>query len=402
VWVSPADAVWTAGPQTISVSSTNAKQINYTYTKTEDGSEPAVPADPSISNVFLGQIAESITGASGTFTVPSSANKNTRIKIRFCGKNDTGYGAVTSAYSYAINLLKTYQFGDTLSPSDAKAVPGLNITAIITTTVNGASILDPTAKFLKVDATHSYSVADLVVDYLKTLLKDSSVHADTSSDGVMTIGSPNFGGIVFTLITGSLATTAESDSFSATALGNIQICTKNIKIILYPAGADQALFKQTIESYGWTVSYGADHTLLVSTPDYLMSFRFQLFADKSRPLATGASQCLFSAGTNGYGIGVTYPDGTIQNIVPYVHDPDAFAAYLMTSYSLTCGIDSYTGMIYINNDQGGILWKGVPDFMLSAPGQDVMNSEIQPNVQNQSLNLLFLTTTGSQVIFEKK
>ncbi|MBI5591139.1 MAG: hypothetical protein HY881_11720 [Deltaproteobacteria bacterium] len=401
VVVSPGDTSWTTAPQTISVSSTNAKQINYNYTKTEDGSEPATPTDPSTANVLSGQISASIAGSSGNFTVPSSTNKNTRIKIRFCGKNDSGHGPTTTTYSYGINLIRPYQYGDTLSSSDAKAVPGLNITPIITTTVNGQSVLDPNAKFLQIDATHAYSVVDLITEYLKGALGDSSIHMDTSADGVMTIGSQNFGGIVFTVITGSLVTTDASYYFKSTDTGNIEICTRNIIITLYPAGADQAIFKQTIESYaGWTVSYGADHVVLVNAPNYPMAFRFQLYADKSKLTATGSSQCLFTGNNNSYGtVVVTYPDGTKQNLIPYVHDPEGFASLLEIGYSLTCVIDSNTGKILIKNGDS-IIWEGMPEYKLNAPDQSVVNSEIQSVAQNLNLNLLFLTAQGSQVLFE--
>jgi hypothetical protein len=404
VVVSPADTNWTTAPQTISVSSANAKQIKYNYTKTEDGSEPPSPADPSTASVVAGQTSGSITGASGNFSVPSSTNKNTRIKIRFCGKNDAGYGIATNTYTYGINLIKTYKYGDTISQPEAKAVPGSDITAIILTNVGGESVLDPNAKFLKNDATLSYSVADLVLEYLKALLNDASIQVKTSADGVMTIGSPKFGGTDFVFITGSLMTTADSHYLKSTESGNIQICTRNIIITLYPAGADQAMFKQTLESYGLNVSYGPDHLVLIEAgTDYLMSFRFQMYADRSRQSDTGASQCSFAFNAIGYGtVVVTYPDGTVQNLVPYIHNPEAFSDYLMKTYNLTSSIDSNTGIIYIKDNQGGILWKGLPENFLYRPEQYILNSEVQPTTIDNSLALLFITSIGTQVVFETK
>jgi hypothetical protein len=402
VVVSPADTIWTTAPQTISVSSTNAKQINYTYTKTEDGGEPTAPTDPSTATEVAGQTSGSITGESGKFDVPSAPNKNTRIKIRFCGKNDAGYGTATSAYSYGINLIKTYKYGDTITQSDAKANPGLNITSIILTTVGTESILDPIAPFLKIDSTHSYSVADLVTDFLKASLKDPSIQVSPTADGVMTISSPNFGGIVFTVITGSLFTTADSDYVKNTATGNIEICAKNIIITLYPAGADQSMFKKTIESYaGWTVSYGLDHLVLVDVPnisEYMLAFRFQFYADRSDLSGAGESLCVFSGDVYGTVV-VTYPDGMKQNLVPYIHDPEAFDAALKKDSTQTCAINSNTGEILIKNAQGGVVWKGMPEYKLYAPWAADLSPVIEI-VDDKTLR--FITKQGSQLVFQSK
>jgi len=406
VAVNPTSGNWTSAGQTIAVSSANASQIEYVYSQTTDGTDPADPSDPSTPNTSgipllpsptTNEIRGIISGASGNFTVPSTAGAITKIKIKFCGYNSTGYGANTQAYSYTTDLktpVASYKYGDTITSSAAMASPGLNITSIITT----AGILDPNAKFLKINSILSYSVADLVAEYLKTALNDSSLYVDTDANGVMTIGSPNFGGIVFTVITGSLVTTADSSYFKSTGTGNIEICTRNIIITMYPAGANEAIFKQTLESYGLTVSFGVDHVMLVDSPGYLMAFRFQMYADQSNLSGTGTSECLFTANANGYGtLVVTYPDGSKQNILPYVHEPEAFAA-LLAQNLMTCAIDPNTGKICINNAQGSVVWKGVPEFILYPAGVTMMNSEIQ--AMDQPPGLLFLTNIGTQVLFE--
>jgi len=405
VAVNPTSGSWTSAGQTIAVSSANASQIEYAYNQTTDGTDPVDPSDPStptLNNPLLpspttNEIRGIISGASGNFNVPSTAGAITKIKIKFCGNNSTGYGASTSSYSYTTDLktpVASYKYGDTITSSVAMASPGLNITSIITT----AGILDPNAEFLKINSILSYSVADLVAEYLKAALNDSSLYVNTDANGVMTIGSPNFGGIVFTVITGSLVTTADSGYFKSTGTGNIEICTRNIIITLYPAGADEATFKQTLESYGLTVSFGVDHVMLVDSPGYLMAFRFQMYADASNLSGTGTSECLFTANANGYGtLVVTYPDGTKQNILPYVHEPEAFAA-LLAQNLMTCAIDPNNGKIWIYNSQGSVVWKGVPEFILYPSGVTLMNSQIQ--AMDEPAGLLFLTNIGTQVLFE--
>lgn len=404
VVVTPADTNWTTAPQTISVSSANANQIHYNYTITEDGSEPPSPADPSTATVVAGQISGTISGGSGNFTVPSASNKNTRIKIRFCGKNGVGYGIASIPYSYGINLIKTYKYGDTISQPEAMAAPGLNITSIISTNVGGENILDPNAKFLKNDPTLSYSVVDLVTEYLRALLNDASIQVDSSADGVMIIGSPNFGGFIYTVITGSLVTTADTHYFRTTATGNIVICTRNIIITLYPAGADQALFKKTLENYGWNVSYTNSNVVLVDALDLMMSFRFQFYADRRNLSGAGGEECQFSsANSMGYGtVAVTYPDGTTQILIPFIHDPEAFDAFAK-NYGWVIAIDATAGNIMIMDGQGNVNWKGVPEYKLYPPGGVVVNSVLQPMPQtNGDIDWLFITNQAAQVLFENK
>jgi len=268
--------------------------------------------------------------------------------------------------------------------------------------VGAESILNPTVKFLKTDSTHSYSVVELVTDFLKTSLKDSSIQVGATTDGVMTISSPNFGGIVFTVITGSMFTTADSDYVKNTVTGNIEICTKNIIITLYPAGADQSMLKKTIENYGgWTVSYGLDHLVLVDVPnisEYMLAFRFQFYADRSNLSDTGESLCVFSGDVYGTVV-VTYPDGMKQNLVPYIQDPEAFDAVLKKGSTQTCAINSNTGEILIKNAQGGVIWKGMPEYKLYAPWAEDLSPVIEI-IDDKTLR--FITKQGSQLIYQSK
>jgi len=103
VAVSPTSGSWTSADQTISVSSANASQIEYAYNKTTDGSVPADPSDPGVSPT-ANEIRGNISGSSGGFTVPSSTGAITKIKIKFCGKNSTGYGPNSQTCYYAIDL----------------------------------------------------------------------------------------------------------------------------------------------------------------------------------------------------------------------------------------------------------------------------------------------------------
>ncbi len=346
-----------------------------------------------------------VTGPSGSFTVPSASGVLTKIKIKFQGKNNAGYGAATPTYSYSINLLKPYKYGDTILQSEAQAKPGLDITSIISTTVGTESVLDYNTKFLQVDSV-LYSVADLIEAYLIKLLNDQSIKVSRPPDGTMTrdgvmiISWQNSGGIVLTVVTGSLFTTADSDSAIITDTGNIEICIKNIKITLYPASANQTVFQKTIESYaaGWTVSYGAGHLVLVNIPEVenynKMAFRFQFYADRSNLTGTGESLCQIAIDVNGTVV-VTYPDGMKQNLVQFIHDSDVFAAVLAKD-GQACAINWETGQISIK-DANGNIWEGMPEYKLYKWISE--NPEIQTNPNFPGKN--FISNIGTQFIKEK-
>uniref|UniRef100_UPI003593FC1D M23 family metallopeptidase n=1 Tax=Desulfococcus sp. TaxID=2025834 RepID=UPI003593FC1D len=99
VSVNPTFGTWTSSPRNVSVSSTNASRIYYTIRTTTDGTTPVDPPVPT-SSANDGYI----TGSSGTFQVYASAGQNKKLKVRFRGYNNGGYGATTGSYAYSINL----------------------------------------------------------------------------------------------------------------------------------------------------------------------------------------------------------------------------------------------------------------------------------------------------------
>ena len=99
VSVSPTSGTWTSTPKYVNVSSSYAGRIYYTIRTTTDGS---TPADPPVPTTTLND--GSITGSSGTFQVYASAGQNKKLKVRFRGYNNAGYGPTTGSYLYSINL----------------------------------------------------------------------------------------------------------------------------------------------------------------------------------------------------------------------------------------------------------------------------------------------------------
>ena len=102
VSVNPTSGSWATSPRDLSVSCSNASRIYYTIQTTTDGSTPATPPEPT-SSVNDG----SISGASGTFQVYANPGEYKKLKVRFRGYNNSGYGASTGSFSYSIDLRNT-------------------------------------------------------------------------------------------------------------------------------------------------------------------------------------------------------------------------------------------------------------------------------------------------------
>ena len=408
--VSPESTNWTNGPQTIAVSSSNATQIVYGYNITYDGTDPTEPSDPSVSTVgnpLLGttssnQYSGTISGASGTFTVPYTTGKNTKIKIKFCGKNDSGYGTASQSYTYGIDATSTstYSYGTILSQSDLTSNIGKDITGVITKT-DGK--LDPAINFLLIGST-KYSVVSLLEHYLQTALADSSITVTSDANGVITVSSPNFGSCIFSVMIGDLTATTENAAGAAqeVSTGDLKINIDGVAMTFYPACADQQTFDQTIQSYGWTVSYGANNVITVKVTSALsLSMRFQNFAFNSSDATdntASTTQCKFTADADGT-IKVRFPNGTIQHLIPYVHDPESFKT-TMTNNGFIFMINSNTGIVQIVSN-GSVSWQGLPDYALYSSSQaiTVPSISLQDGNGDGISDLLFCTSQANQYIY---
>ncbi len=108
--VSPTTQTWKSTPQTIQVSANNAERIYCTLRTTDDGSEPTEPPEPTKETGGhdpCSKIEDSIKGNKGNFEFWGSSGKLKKIKVRFRGYNNLGYGLTSTTYNYSIDLRQT-------------------------------------------------------------------------------------------------------------------------------------------------------------------------------------------------------------------------------------------------------------------------------------------------------
>jgi len=408
----PIAGSWTSAPQTVNVTSTGATKIYVSAVTTTDGSTPSNPSAPTVSSTVLAN------GAAGNYTVPSTFGKKSITKVCFAGYN-TGGLAISSFYTYTVSLVPAY--GSTLTQTQAVANPGTDITAIIT---KSDGTIDPTAKFYQPSgSTTLLSITDLVTGCLKSVYGDQTFAATVDSYGIMTISANTLGKLVLPEITGSLATTASTvPAVNVTVTGNIVITFDGLAITLYPASANQAAFTSTLQSYGMSVAYGTDHVMQVTTsgtsPIYL-SLRFSNFAQKKSAVTATSSEyaevvesssttsnqaCIFSVDSSN-NVNVTYPDGTLQVMPPYINDPELLKSW-MISNNMPFSIDPATGEIKIYNSstQPIIIWKGLPSYSLTIPpiANVTQNATVMflPDISGDNVeDMLFTTQLVEQYVY---
>jgi len=102
--VNPQPTTWESLPQhDVDVSSSYADKIYCAFTFNE-GEEPP---DPTVEHhPFNERLDKEINGASGKFTIWADADGYKVIKVRFVGWNANGYGPISKAYTYRIDLSK--------------------------------------------------------------------------------------------------------------------------------------------------------------------------------------------------------------------------------------------------------------------------------------------------------
>lgn len=88
---------WTTSPQSLNIASKGASDIYYSLSETTDGSIPPEPPEPNEKNPF-------IKGSSGTIPLQAGDGEYKMVKIRFRGKNRSGFGPVSNSGLYSIDL----------------------------------------------------------------------------------------------------------------------------------------------------------------------------------------------------------------------------------------------------------------------------------------------------------
>lgn len=368
----------------ISVTCARATQIYYTMTYSTDGSNPNNPSDPiPVFPQFNGQLLNG-----GTLNLPykQGTSHTTIYKVKFQGANDIGAGPSTSVLTYVVD--------ESLTQNNIQN--GTDYSYLIT---NANNFLDPNKIFfITTDSSinESYSVLDLVTEYLKTLLPDISVTTKNFSSGIMMlVSAPSFNGMLFPQMIGSIIGTTDKDSLNINSSGDLEIVYKNIRIVLNMAGYDEDQLTSMIESDGLNIRYDEPgHVLDVSSnnnPDFKLILRYQFGAQQNGGTSNTSSGGITYNEAEGT-FTIIYDDGTTQNLIPGILDASGLIAVL-NDKGYTANIDSLSGSIKITKVD--FAWQGAPQYYFY-PGEQ--NNPTWFQFESNNSILTYHSADGYQII----
>jgi hypothetical protein len=403
----PSGIAMATAPQQITASSMNAATIEFVYTTSNAVSSLS---EPGALVLQTGEKKGSLNGSTGVIEInessTTSANgiqvlpyqKNT-IRMKIAGKNVSGYGPSVEA-TYVVDL--SPKSGETISQDNAKANPNVNVTGFIKT---DSGLTDPYQKFLSAGGVNSksqtnaetlYSVVDLINLSLKPVFPKLTIETRRFDSGnVMIIGDPGWNGHVFPLVVDRLITSSDENKSSFSNAGNLDITINNIRISLSPAGAYENQFSVWLKDKGLNIVYGDGHVGKISlegSSDLHLVVRHQLGAVAPEKPDVGTTSTL-NPNEDG-SLQITYGDGTIQNLIPYVHDPETFIESMLLSKGSDAVLDCSNGSVHVP-DAINPKWVGLPDYELDS-SKALEKPIVQYNSTDDSFE--YSSPAGSQTV----
>jgi len=338
-------------PVTLSVSCPNATQIKYEYKYSTNGNSPDLFP-------YGYTTGETISGSTGTIELDHQGGEKTIYLIRLTGINSNGQSD-PSYFEY------TLYPGTALTQESAKTTNGTDYTGLIT---NDTGLTDPARKFFVPDSgaqLASYSVKDLVQEYLQAYMPTVSVELKTSNTGIAMViqDSLVLGNAVVPIVVEKISGCEAEDTFNLpTAAGNFEIIYKNLRITMNNAGYEEDQFVQLIHDLGYEISHLSDHVILVSDETYTdvqLSLRYDLVATlSSSPIESE----IFITPVK-YSYSITYSDGTTQGLMPAVLYAQTFVD-LMKSDDYDLRIDYLYQRVRVTFPDGDTTWNGyLPDVL---------------------------------------
>lgn len=313
----------------------------------------------------------------------------------------TGTGTLKNAVIDATGVGKgiTVGQGCKVTPQTVLGNPGMNLTGAITKQTN---VKDPTIPILTdPDGTGGSCVADLVKQGVTAALADTgtTVTADGAT-GVVLIQSAVLQDALVPGVVTAVETTGETDGVKLSDSGNLVVVAGGIKTTLAPAAANSPEFISAVGNLGLTHEELDNGVKKVTGAGLNFCFRFDLLVQENTGkmaanTGTGAATFEFQGGS----LRVVYSNGSIQNMVPFVHDMAALVSGLQ-GLAVTC--DPSSGIITVGSGKGALSF--LPDYILAPAqvlpkGKSVVFVIVDDANQDGIDDILMKTQTACQVLF---
>lgn len=296
--------------------------------------------------------------------------------------------------------------GCIITEGTAKKNPGMNLMDTIS---YGDTIMTDVPLILE-DNGATKSVNDNITDTVNSVLGVIDTQAQGEENGCITIASDD--GMGDTLIPAavvSIITTDQPDSVSLTSTGEILVVGNGLAMTLAPMPVDQQGFQDALLDVGASGDIGDDGVVIAVLPGgEKLAIRFDNVAQNGGTFQFNSQTASFSltgdtAQPETLMILVTYPDGTVQKMPPFIHHLAMFKQVMESTPGITYNIAPSTGIITIFNDADGqTLWRGIPGYALLDPPDFIIGLKFESagDVNGDGLDDFYVVTClGKQVVY---
>ncbi|HWK55481.1 MAG TPA: hypothetical protein VNR18_13975 [Hyphomicrobiales bacterium] len=315
-----------------------------------------------------------------------------------------GSGTVTDTLLdvSALSADITLGAGTQITETAARNVTGLDLG----TAVRGSDDALDTAVQLLVDADgDAWNLRELARRGINLFFGNSGTQV-TEAKGVLNVRNGALGTAVASILPVALHTTDQPDGLVLSPDGDLLVSALGVETRFLPSPLDAAALTTGLQQRGATVQESANGLRQVQMDGNTLSLRLGLLADPATApggvLEEGA--VIHTVGTvanpAGHRLLVEYPNGSTQEMLPYLHDVAALAAWIEDiGWSYT--INPVNGQVVVRDAHGTVLGRGIPAYGLTvqAPtGQTTLRATTDLNGDGRN-DWLFSAGAWSQAIY---
>ncbi|HWK53711.1 MAG TPA: hypothetical protein VNR18_05030, partial [Hyphomicrobiales bacterium] len=347
-------------------------------------------------------------------TVQNVTLADTAVRGGVLKGNVQGKGTITDALVdvTALSPDVTLGAGTRITADTAHNVPGLDLSEAIR---GSDGTLDADQPLLVTEAGENLSLRELARQGVDAAFASGGTQVE-DGNGILALSTNELPETVVPVVIGAVSTTDEPDGVRLAENGDLLVTRGGVQTRFVPAPLDTEALEAGLQDIGADATE-AGGALLVQVGDTTFSLRLALFANPAPEQEASALlegygiQALQGDGawftTVGspsnpvsYRILVNYPDGSSQEVLPYLHDVQGFGRWI-EDLEWSFKASSVNGQLQVWDSEGRLLGRGIPAYQVSeAEKVDEPSLKLGEDVNGDGLrDWVFRSGTRSQVIY---
>jgi hypothetical protein len=336
---------------------------------------PIVSPETPVGSVVDVEAGATIDNTGKTLSGDITLGQGARIDGGTVTGTVTGQGEGATITNAVIDLMSvsgvTLGSGCKVTQATVNANPGMDLTGVIS---GPDGLVDPNAVLLLDETVGELTVRALIGELVKDALQDETVSIQVDGDGTLVIFAQALGGVIVPAKVESVATCSWPDGIEVSRTGELVMKKDRVVITMAPAwldpvslaGALETLgFEQHSAENGFAVIQVAGNKSVALRPDITARMPHDPgghFRSLSTPVRLEGD---LNDPDNSH-FSITYPDGTVQRILPFVYDLERFREF-MEANGVNYLLDSSTGLISLLDSNDLPVWRGMPSYTILNP-----------------------------------